>query len=45
MRDQGAPRARRVPVVAEHGIIGLSLSLRFEGVDLGVKVRAVCPAT
>jgi len=27
----------------KHGIIGLSLSLRFEGVDLGVKVSAVCP--
>jgi len=27
----------------KHGIIGLSLSLRFEGFDLGVKVSAVCP--
>jgi NAD(P)-dependent dehydrogenase (short-subunit alcohol dehydrogenase family) len=27
----------------KHGILGLSLSLRFEGVDLGVKVSAVCP--
>jgi NAD(P)-dependent dehydrogenase (short-subunit alcohol dehydrogenase family) len=27
----------------KHGIIGLSLSMRFEGVDLGVKVSAVCP--
>jgi NAD(P)-dependent dehydrogenase (short-subunit alcohol dehydrogenase family) len=27
----------------KHGIIGLSLSLRFEGADLGVKVSAVCP--
>jgi len=27
----------------KHGIIGLSLSLRFEGSDLGVKVSAVCP--
>jgi NAD(P)-dependent dehydrogenase (short-subunit alcohol dehydrogenase family) len=28
---------------SKHGIIGLSLSLRFEGADLGVKVSAVCP--
>jgi NAD(P)-dependent dehydrogenase (short-subunit alcohol dehydrogenase family) len=27
----------------KHGIIGLSLSLRCEGADLGVKVSAVCP--
>jgi NAD(P)-dependent dehydrogenase (short-subunit alcohol dehydrogenase family) len=27
----------------KHGIIGLSLSLRFEGADLGVKVSAACP--
>jgi NAD(P)-dependent dehydrogenase (short-subunit alcohol dehydrogenase family) len=27
----------------KHGIVGLSLSLRFEGADLGVKVSAVCP--
>jgi NAD(P)-dependent dehydrogenase (short-subunit alcohol dehydrogenase family) len=27
----------------KHGIIGLSLSMRFEGSDLGVKVSAVCP--
>ena len=27
----------------KHGIIGLSLSLRFEGADLGVKLSAVCP--
>lgn len=27
----------------KHGIIGLSLSLRFEGADLGVRVSAVCP--
>jgi NAD(P)-dependent dehydrogenase (short-subunit alcohol dehydrogenase family) len=27
----------------KHGIIGLSLSMRFEGKDLGVKVSAVCP--
>jgi short-subunit dehydrogenase len=28
---------------AKHGIVGLSLSLRFEGADLGVKVSCVCP--
>jgi NAD(P)-dependent dehydrogenase (short-subunit alcohol dehydrogenase family) len=28
---------------AKHGIVGLSLSLRFEGADLGVKVNCVCP--
>ena len=27
----------------KHGIIGLSLSLRFEGADLGVKVSTACP--
>lgn len=27
----------------KHGIVGFSLSLRFEGADLGVKVSAVCP--
>jgi NAD(P)-dependent dehydrogenase (short-subunit alcohol dehydrogenase family) len=27
----------------KHGIVGLSLSLRFEGAELGVKVSAVCP--
>ena len=28
---------------SKHGVVGLSLSLRFEGADLGVKVSAVCP--
>jgi NAD(P)-dependent dehydrogenase (short-subunit alcohol dehydrogenase family) len=28
---------------SKHGIVGFSLSLRFEGADLGVKVSAVCP--
>jgi NAD(P)-dependent dehydrogenase (short-subunit alcohol dehydrogenase family) len=28
---------------SKHGIVGLSLSLRFEGADLGLKVSAVCP--
>ncbi|CQD19043.1 short-chain alcohol dehydrogenase [Mycobacterium europaeum] len=28
---------------SKHGIVGLSLSLRAEGVDLGVKVSAACP--
>jgi NAD(P)-dependent dehydrogenase (short-subunit alcohol dehydrogenase family) len=29
--------------MSKHGIVGLSLSLRCEGVDLGVKVSVVCP--
>ncbi len=29
--------------VAKHGVVGLSLALRMEGADLGVKVSAVCP--
>ncbi len=28
---------------SKHGIVGLSLSLRAEGAELGVKVSAVCP--
>ena len=28
---------------SKHGIVGLSLSMRFEGADLGVKVSAACP--
>lgn len=28
---------------SKHGIVGLSLSLRFEGAGLGVKVSAACP--
>jgi NAD(P)-dependent dehydrogenase (short-subunit alcohol dehydrogenase family) len=28
---------------AKHAIVGLSLSLRLEGADLGVKVNCVCP--
>jgi short-subunit dehydrogenase len=28
---------------AKHALIGLSLSLRLEGADLGVKVSVVCP--
>jgi len=28
---------------AKHAVVGLSLSLRAEGADLGVKVSAVCP--
>ena len=28
---------------AKHAIVGLSLSLRLEGADLGVKVSCVCP--
>jgi len=38
------PQPGNAPYCAcKHGIIGLSLSLRFEGCDLGVKVSAVCP--
>lgn len=29
--------------VAKHGVVGLSLTLRMEGKDLGVKVSVVCP--
>lgn len=28
---------------AKHGVVGMSLSLRLEGADLGVKVSVVCP--
>jgi NAD(P)-dependent dehydrogenase (short-subunit alcohol dehydrogenase family) len=28
---------------SKHGVVGLSLSLRIEGADLGVKVSVVCP--
>jgi len=28
---------------AKHGVVGLSLSLRLEGADLGVKVSCACP--
>lgn len=28
---------------AKHGVVGLSLSLRLEGADLGVRVSVVCP--
>ena len=28
---------------AKHGVVGLSLTLRMEGADLGVKVSVVCP--
>jgi NAD(P)-dependent dehydrogenase (short-subunit alcohol dehydrogenase family) len=28
---------------AKHALVGFSLSLRFEGADLGVKVNCVCP--
>jgi NAD(P)-dependent dehydrogenase (short-subunit alcohol dehydrogenase family) len=28
---------------AKHGLVGLALSLRLEGIDLGVKVSCVCP--
>jgi NAD(P)-dependent dehydrogenase (short-subunit alcohol dehydrogenase family) len=28
---------------AKHALVGFTLSLRFEGVDLGIKVSCVCP--
>jgi NAD(P)-dependent dehydrogenase (short-subunit alcohol dehydrogenase family) len=38
------PQPGNVPYcTTKHGIVGLSLSLRAEGVDLGVKVSAACP--
>ena len=38
------PQPGNVPYcTSKHGIVGLSLSLRAEGVDLGVKVSAACP--
>ncbi len=27
----------------KHGVVGLSLSLRYEGADLGIKVSTICP--
>jgi NAD(P)-dependent dehydrogenase (short-subunit alcohol dehydrogenase family) len=30
---------------AKHAVVGLSLSLRLEGADLGVKVGVICPAS
>jgi len=29
--------------MSKHAVVGLSLSLRFEGADLGVKVSVICP--
>jgi NAD(P)-dependent dehydrogenase (short-subunit alcohol dehydrogenase family) len=38
------PQPGNVPYcTSKHGILGLSLSLRAEGADLGVKVSAACP--
>jgi NAD(P)-dependent dehydrogenase (short-subunit alcohol dehydrogenase family) len=38
------PQPGNVPYcTSKHGIVGLSLSLRAEGTDLGVKVSAACP--
>jgi NAD(P)-dependent dehydrogenase (short-subunit alcohol dehydrogenase family) len=38
------PQPGNVPYcTSKHGIVGLSLSLRSEGADLGVKVSAACP--
>jgi NAD(P)-dependent dehydrogenase (short-subunit alcohol dehydrogenase family) len=39
-----APAPGNAPYcTAKHALVGLSLSLRLEGVDLGVKVSCVCP--
>jgi len=38
------PQPGNVPYcTSKHGIVGLSLSLRAEGADVGVKVSAACP--
>ena len=38
------PQPGNVPYcTSKHGMVGLSLSLRAEGADLGVKVSAACP--
>ena len=38
------PQPGNVPYcTSKHGLVGLSLSLRAEGADLGVKVSAACP--
>jgi NAD(P)-dependent dehydrogenase (short-subunit alcohol dehydrogenase family) len=38
------PQPGNAPYCAsKHAIVGLSLSLRYEGADLGVKVSAICP--
>jgi NAD(P)-dependent dehydrogenase (short-subunit alcohol dehydrogenase family) len=38
------PQPGNIPYcTSKHGIVGLSLSLRAEGADIGVKVSAACP--
>ncbi|MFD0589317.1 SDR family NAD(P)-dependent oxidoreductase [Paenibacillus sp. GCM10027627] len=38
------PQPGNAPYCAsKHAVVGLSLSLRYEGVDLGVKVSTICP--
>jgi NAD(P)-dependent dehydrogenase (short-subunit alcohol dehydrogenase family) len=38
------PQPGNAPYCAsKHAVVGLSLSLRYEGADLGVKVSAICP--
>jgi NAD(P)-dependent dehydrogenase (short-subunit alcohol dehydrogenase family) len=38
------PQPGNIPYcTSKHGVVGLSLSLRCEGADLGVQVSAVCP--
>lgn len=38
------PQPGNAPYCAsKHAVIGLSLSLRYEGVDLGIKVSSICP--
>jgi NAD(P)-dependent dehydrogenase (short-subunit alcohol dehydrogenase family) len=47
--EGGQAQAHRVDplsapyTTAKHAVVGLSLSLRLEGADLGVKVSVVCP--
>ena len=37
------PPALASYTTSKHGVVGLSLALRIEGADLGVKVSVVCP--
>ncbi len=38
------PQPGNIPYCAsKHAVVGLSLSLRYEGMDLGIKVSVVCP--
>ena len=38
------PRPGNIPYcISKYGVVGLTLSLRYEGADLGVKTTVVCP--